>query len=313
MLAGCGGSPAIGAPGAMPQSHAIATHAEHGTSWTLPEAKSQALLYVADAGTGSQAAVDVFSFPGLKLVGKLSNGYRPFGDCVDAGGNVYVVDGPQVVEYRHGSSTPIRTISGPSESGLSFNWSCAIDPSTGNLAVVTDDYGYFGNVYVYQHASGTPTEYGLFTVLIPSNCTYDPHGDLFVVGETTISNPPAVNELRSGKRTFGILHANDLQSLDGSGGAFWYGGQLVFGENGAYDAQYKIGGARDNRASQVGQTPIPGVGSFHTGFFIVNGRLIQPSTNPNSVFVYTYPGGSKLGEIDGFGEPLSAVISPPRR
>jgi hypothetical protein len=36
-LAGCGGSqPPIGAPGAMAQTSAIATHAERGKSWMVP-------------------------------------------------------------------------------------------------------------------------------------------------------------------------------------------------------------------------------------------------------------------------------------
>jgi hypothetical protein len=36
LLAGCGGSqPPIGAPGAMPQSRAIAAHAGRGGSWML--------------------------------------------------------------------------------------------------------------------------------------------------------------------------------------------------------------------------------------------------------------------------------------
>ena len=47
MLAGCGGSqPPIGATGAMPQTSAVATHADRGKSWMLPEATSQDLLYV---------------------------------------------------------------------------------------------------------------------------------------------------------------------------------------------------------------------------------------------------------------------------
>jgi hypothetical protein len=41
LLAGCGGSqPPIDAPGAMAQTSAIATHADRGKSWMLPEAKS---------------------------------------------------------------------------------------------------------------------------------------------------------------------------------------------------------------------------------------------------------------------------------
>jgi len=61
MLAGCGASqPPIGAPGAMPQTSAIATHAERDKSWMLPEAKSEALLYAADFPLRS---VHVFAYP----------------------------------------------------------------------------------------------------------------------------------------------------------------------------------------------------------------------------------------------------------
>jgi hypothetical protein len=45
MLAGCGGSqPPIGGLGAMPQTSAIATHAERGKSWMPSYAASQNLL-----------------------------------------------------------------------------------------------------------------------------------------------------------------------------------------------------------------------------------------------------------------------------
>jgi hypothetical protein len=45
LLAACGGSqPPIGAPRAMPQSPAIATHLDRSRSWMLPEAKSENLL-----------------------------------------------------------------------------------------------------------------------------------------------------------------------------------------------------------------------------------------------------------------------------
>jgi hypothetical protein len=41
MLAGCGGSKLpIGASGAVPQAPAIAAHADRGTSWMLPGAKT---------------------------------------------------------------------------------------------------------------------------------------------------------------------------------------------------------------------------------------------------------------------------------
>jgi hypothetical protein len=48
MLVGCGGlQPPIGPAGAISQTSAIATHAERGGSWMLPDAKSvKRLLYV---------------------------------------------------------------------------------------------------------------------------------------------------------------------------------------------------------------------------------------------------------------------------
>ena len=61
LLAGCGGSqPPIGAPGAMPQSQAIASHAARGKSWMLPEAAPTELLYVADYGVGVYPFIRTF-------------------------------------------------------------------------------------------------------------------------------------------------------------------------------------------------------------------------------------------------------------
>ena len=62
LFAGCGGSqPPIGAPGAMPQTSAVATNADRARSWMLSEAKSGDLLYV----THEYATdISVYSVPG---------------------------------------------------------------------------------------------------------------------------------------------------------------------------------------------------------------------------------------------------------
>jgi hypothetical protein len=61
LLAGCGGSqPPIGAPGAMPLTSALATRADRGKSWMLPEAKSESSLYISD---DLRSQVYVFSYP----------------------------------------------------------------------------------------------------------------------------------------------------------------------------------------------------------------------------------------------------------
>jgi hypothetical protein len=83
LLAGCGGSqPPIGAPGPMPQSPAIATHDERGTSWMLPEAQSDALLYVSSA-----TAVSVFSYPRGSLEKSLNGLELPFGGVYGSAGS----------------------------------------------------------------------------------------------------------------------------------------------------------------------------------------------------------------------------------
>lgn len=103
-LAGFSGSqPPIGAAGPMAQSRAIAT-SDRGGSWTLPEAKSEDLLYATDLEEG----VFVYSYPGARLIGQLT-AYEPFGDCVDDSGNVYIAEAYGVEEYRHGGSEPIKT------------------------------------------------------------------------------------------------------------------------------------------------------------------------------------------------------------
>ena len=72
LLAGCGVlQPPVGAPGAMPQSHAIVGYARRSGSWMLPEAKSGDLVYVSnDTASSSVGQVLVFTYPKGKLVGR---------------------------------------------------------------------------------------------------------------------------------------------------------------------------------------------------------------------------------------------------
>jgi hypothetical protein len=111
MLAGCGGSPPpSGAPGAMPQTSALAAHADRGRSWILPEAKRiKALIYASDSNSSN--AVDVYDYNNRKQVGRLTGFDRPFGECIDARGDVYITnsDSDTTVEYAHAGSSPLKT------------------------------------------------------------------------------------------------------------------------------------------------------------------------------------------------------------
>ena len=125
-------------------------------SWMSPDAKDLDLIYVSDSAT-----YDVYVYTRTKgrLVGTLTDQNNPAGLCTDTKGDVFVTQlyGHQIVEYKHGGTTPIRTLSHPGyEPGA-----CSVDWSTGNLGVaniVSDEFGQ-GNLVVYPNASGNPTTY----------------------------------------------------------------------------------------------------------------------------------------------------------
>jgi hypothetical protein len=167
MLAGCGGSqPPIGAPGAMPQTAAITTRAERGTSWMLPEAKTDDLLYASNQYGYGPNGVFIFSYKRGKQVGFLSGFPATVaGLCSDKAGDVFVVTnsynssgGNYIYEFAHGASEPSATL----DDGAGDPFGCAVDPTTGNLAVtnyVGFGSGGYGNVAIYQDASGSPSIY----------------------------------------------------------------------------------------------------------------------------------------------------------
>ena len=124
LLAGCGGSqPPIGAPGAMPQTSAIATHADRGKSWMLPEAKSEDLLYVS-----AYSDVLVYTYPGGKQVGDLKGFTSAAGECVDSKGNVFITAfKPRGAnEYAHGGTKRIGHFQADA-----IPLACAINPKSG--------------------------------------------------------------------------------------------------------------------------------------------------------------------------------------
>jgi hypothetical protein len=197
-LAGCGGSqPPIGAPGTMPQGHAIATHAQRGGSWMLPEAQSEDLLYA--AATESDA-VYVFAYRTHKLVGTLTGLNAPLGLCADQTGNVWIVNGeigyPSVVEYAHGGTSPIATLYGMGP----YPNDCAVDPTTGNLAV--SGWASPPSVAIYADAKGQPTVYNDYAALYFYDCTYDSSGNLYVSGASNGAAEFLLAELPAGSADF---------------------------------------------------------------------------------------------------------------
>jgi hypothetical protein len=176
ILAGCGGSRDQAAlPGMLPSS--------------LASGATGDLLYVAHGvtkGSNYYGVLSVLTFPGGKPVATIALAGFGTGTCSDASGNVWVIVGHRegkryeynAYEYARGGTTPIAKIfvrrSGDQATG------CAVDPTTGNLAVLTGFYGA-AHIDVWAGArEGKPKRYPIN--FSPIACAYDASGDLFIDG-----------------------------------------------------------------------------------------------------------------------------------
>lgn len=181
LLAGCGGSqPPIAISGALPESRATAaSHSHHD------------LLYVSNLGTGT---VTFYHLRSTKRAGTLSGFGTPVTLCSDRDGDVFVVDSTAstITEYAHGATSPIKT---PLSDPYGSPFACAVDNSTGNLAVTDSTAG----VLIYSNGSGTPAQYTNSAFAFYSYAAYDTHGDLFIDGDS--HSGPVFAELPKGSST----------------------------------------------------------------------------------------------------------------
>jgi hypothetical protein len=305
MLAGCGGSqPPIGAPSALSKARAITVQAVRGKSWMLPEAKSENLMYTSDVGMEG-VLVYAYRRPGYKYVGFLLGLAAPNGECVDKAQNIYVAEssvggGGAVFEYRHGGTTPIKIL------GVDgFAQSCAVDLTTGNLAVIAYNGGR-GLLSLFKKARGKPVVYtdNGFDMYA---CAYDPKGDLFIDGD--LSDNVQIDEMPQGSTQFENIALNQTPSTVGS--IQWAGKHLAVGD--AYEPiidRFDIAGTK---GTEVGSTPLNDSSPFIGQFFIAADRVIVP-TEPEDyggyLKIYDYPAGGKANRtLSNFSLPVAVVIS----
>jgi len=186
LLAACGGAqPPIGAPGAIPQSRAIARHIQRGGSWMLPEAKS--LRYKTTAPLLYVTNIDA-SYPNVRVyrakakdpapLATISDGVNiPFGACIDGNGTLYVTNEPPsgpgwVSEYPVGKTTPSKIIT----DGVNTPGFCAID-GEGNLWLTN-----IGGPNVTEYLPGSKKPHTVITagLAYPIGIAIDHSGNLYV-------------------------------------------------------------------------------------------------------------------------------------
>jgi hypothetical protein len=297
VLCGCngGGPPALGLP------RSTQNVPDLRRSWMVPDAKKHNLLYLSDEGADD---VYVYSWPGLKLKGTLTGFDAPNGECADNAGDVFVAneDKSQILEYAHGGTSPIKTLS---DSGQ-YPVGCSVDPTTGSLAVTNIDTpkGGQGNVAIYPDARGTPTTYTDPAFYYYFFCGYDAHGNLFVDG-TDNGSTFEFAELPSGAGSFKTITLD--QAIDFPGGVQWDGQHVAIGDQEQpYIYEFAISG---NSGTKVGSTPLYETNDV-SQFWIAGGRVVAPDFLNNEVQIFKYPaGGSPLKAIPNITTPIGSTLS----
>jgi hypothetical protein len=208
-LAGCGaqqttlnglGLPAIGTAGAG---------GAHAGTLMRPDAKEADLVYAADFNGN----VWVYTFPALKLAGELT-GLDPdiLGLCSDAKGHVFIPAGDRsgggkVLEFAHGGTTPIATISDQYRPQQ-----CAVDPTTGNLAVTNVEGSYVADVAVYANIKRAPKIYRDPNIGYFWSVGHDNAGNLFADGQNS-DQIRRFATLPKGAKTFTDISVNESLRL----------------------------------------------------------------------------------------------------
>jgi DNA-binding beta-propeller fold protein YncE len=293
-----------GATGLVPQN-GFAGHRTGGAgSWMSPKAKNAELLYVSSVLTGD---VYVYSYSTQQLMGTLTGFEQPYGLCADKAGNVWIVnDGAsEIVEYAHGGTSPIATLSDPGE----YPEGCSVDPVTGNLAV-TNFYATSGtgSVSIYAGAQGTPHLYVDPAMANYRFCGYDARGNLFVDGVTG-SSAFAFAELPKGSSSFTDIALN--QKIEWPGGVQWDGKYVAVGDTDA-GIIYQTNGAK----GQVkGSTQLGGANYVNQFWIDATGKkrkresVVAPSQGGGVAGIYRYPAGGSPTATITVSEPFGAAVS----
>lgn len=276
-------------------------HNGHGVTRASGIAKrTKNLLYVTDGGAGN---VLMYAYPSLRPVGSLEDTGDAQGVCTDAHGYVWVIPSvsPRILRYAHG--VPKSKVS-LSDAGAQYPLACAVDPTTGNLAMTNlGGPSGGGNVYIWAGAKGTANKISDSAMSFVYFCAYDASGNLWVDGLDAKYNF-VFAELPAGGQN---LQTIALGGVSFPGGIEWDGTAIAVGDQqSSVIDQISVSGSS---ATIVGTTPLDG--SCDVGqFAILNGKVFAPDICTGDGNLYLYPaGGASQRAVSGLQYPMAAAIS----
>jgi hypothetical protein len=299
---------------AMPASIVMPSGTPGGSAVTLSLSKgdtSGPLLYVSDVGTFT---VHVYTYPALKPAGKLTGFNEPQGLCADSAGNVWVTNTNvyQVREYAHGGTTPIATL----HDDFGYPVGCAVDPSSGNLAVTNlQNFSGAAIVLLYKHARGTPAVYSNKDIAYYYFAGYDGSGNLYVSGQTSQHGFALGVLARGAKSISGVAVSGGTIYFPGT--VAWNGSNLVLGDqrckNSASSCLYRLT-VSGKTAHVVGSTPLGGACDVAQAWVgasrVAAGEYQSCSHGPSGAALWRYPAGGKpAAQVTGLLQPVGAVVS----
>lgn len=260
----------------------------------LREAKSEDLLYISDV-----YGVHVFSYPGGSHVGDIYGFASPAGLCSDKAGDIFVTDTPahNVYEYGHGSTKRLKTLYDNSVDLGPID--CAVDPTTGNVAVASDGDGF---VVVFPKGKNRPrVYYDIYAVMF--YCAYDDRGNLYV-DKVFNHHHNYIGELPKGATKFKNYVLD--RRIAHSGGIQFDGKYVAIEDQGSHIV-YRLN-LSGPKAIVVGSTHLNGT-TYVDQYWIQGKALIGPDSN-STVYLWKYPRGrSPVSSIGGFTLNYGSTVS----
>jgi hypothetical protein len=236
IVSGCSYADVLHQPGAANAASSVAAAAKQTAA---------NLLYVDDSDG------DRVNFYAYKdgVAGKLAGTIKetnPTGVCSDNQGDVYVVSPSerQIVKFAHGATVPTSTI----QLRIDYPYECAVDPSTGNIAVsIKTAHNKFNQGWVVELYTSAGALTGSYYATVGFTAiralAFDSQHDVFALASPCESSgycldnsnggPPTLFELTPSGYAFDEVNLNGVTLVNPTGLA-WIDPSLLVG-----DADYK--------------------------------------------------------------------------